>query len=94
MKYVLSNFSEVMVKKMLEEYLSKTDIPCKCDRCQADIMALALNRLPPRYFVSPKGEVLTNFESHLLPDKARVITEVVSAAKIVSEYPSHNIDDK
>jgi len=90
--YELRNFSEVIVKKTLEEYLPKANIPCKCERCEADIMAFALNRLPPRYFVSLKGEVLTNFESQMLPDKARVLAEVVAAAQIVATYPSHPRD--
>jgi competence protein ComFB len=88
--FELKNFSEVIVRKTLEEYLPKADIPCKCERCQADIMAFALNRLPPRYFVSLKGEVITNFESQTVPDKARVLAEVVAAAQIVATYPSHS----
>ncbi len=87
--YNLSNFSEVMVKQALDEYLPKANLPCKCERCQADIVAFALNRLPPRYFVSLKGEVMTHFESQMVPDKARVLSEVVSAAQIISAYPSH-----
>lgn len=92
--FLLKNFSEVIVKKALEEYLPKANIPCKCERCQADIMAFALNRLPPRYYVSQKGEVITNFESQMVPDKARVLAEVVAAAQIVAAYPSHSTDDK
>ena len=87
--FVLSNFSEVMVKQAMDEYLPKAELPCKCERCRADIMAFALNRLPPRYFVSLKGEVMTHFESQMAPDKARVLAEVVAAAQIVASYPSH-----
>ena len=79
-----------MVKRALEEYLPKSNLPCKCERCQADIIAFALNRLPPRYYVSLKGEVMTHFESQMVPDRARVLSEVVSAAQIISAYPSHN----
>ena len=88
--YQLNNFNEVMVKYALKEYLAKADLPCKCERCQADITALALNRLPPRYYVSLKGEVMTHFESQMAPDRARVLTEIVSAAQVVSSFPSHN----
>jgi competence protein ComFB len=92
--YELKNFSEDMVKIALEEYLPKANIPCKCERCQADIMAFALNRLPPRYFVSLKGEVITHFASQMVPDKARVLAEVVSAAQIVATYPSHSNENE
>lgn len=92
--YELKNFSEVLVKRTLEEYLPKANIPCKCERCQADITAFALNRLPPRYFVSLKGEVLTHFESQMVPDKARVLAEIVAAAQIIASAPSHSTDIK
>lgn len=89
--YELKNFSEVLVKKTLGDYLPKANIACKCERCQADILAFALNRLPPRYYVSEKGEVITSFESQMVPDRARVLAEIVSAAQVVSLYPSHPI---
>jgi len=92
--YVLKNFSEVLVERALEEYLSKVSVPCTCERCRADIIAFALNRLPPRYYVSLKGEVMTYFESQMAPDQARVLSEVVSAAQIVASYPSHPIEKK
>lgn len=94
MLYELNNFSELIVKRTLKEYLLKANIPCKCERCQADIMAFALNRLPPKYFVSLKGEVLTRFESQMVPDKARVLTEVVAAAQVIAASPSHSTDPK
>ena len=92
--YTLKNFSEVMVRRTLDEYLAKVNIPCKCERCRADIMTFALNRLPPRYFVSLKGEVITNFESQMVPDKARVLAEIVAAAQIVASDPHHSTDTK
>ncbi|NLO96479.1 MAG: late competence development ComFB family protein [Peptococcaceae bacterium] len=88
--YELKNFSEVMVKKALEEYLASNKIPCQCERCIADITAFALNRLPPRYYVSEKGEILTNYEAQLFPDRARVMTEVILATQIVAAAPSHD----
>jgi len=91
--YELRNYSESIVKKTLKEYLPKSDLPCKCERCQADIIALALNRLPPRYFVSLKGEVFTSFKAQTVPDKTRVLAEVISASRIVAANPSHPIDN-
>jgi len=90
--YELKNFSEVLVKKSLDEYLATNEIPCRCERCLTDIMAHALNRLPPRYYVSLKGEVITNFNAQLYPDKARVMAEVIIASQIVADAPSHSRD--
>ncbi|MFA6809333.1 MAG: late competence development ComFB family protein [Eubacteriales bacterium] len=90
--YELKNYCELQVKKALEEYLPKANIPCKCERCQADILAFTLNRLPPRYYVSEKGEFITSVETQLTPDKTRIISEIVAATQVVAAYPSHPID--
>jgi len=67
-------------------------ISCSCERCQVDIIALTLNRLPARYYVSLRGELILKLESIGLPDQVRVIAEVVRAAQEVSATPSHSID--
>ena len=90
--YDLKNQTEFAVHQALQDYLRKNVISCSCERCQADIMALALNRLPPRYYVSSRGEILTQWESHALPDQARVMADVVRAAQQVSATPSHTLD--
>ncbi|HHV65876.1 MAG TPA: late competence development ComFB family protein [Peptococcaceae bacterium] len=92
--YEFKNFSEVMVERILKDYLPQANLPCKCEKCQADIAAFALNRLPPRYYVSLRGEVLTNFEAQMVPDKARVLAEIVAAAQVVAAYPSHPLEEK
>ncbi|MDA8226561.1 MAG: late competence development ComFB family protein [Desulfitobacterium hafniense] len=90
--YELKNHTEIVVRQALQDYLKQTALPCACEHCQADILALALNKLPAKYYVSPRGEILTNWESQATPDQAKVMAEVVRAAQIVSAAPSHPID--
>lgn len=87
--YELKNHTESVVQNVLKEYMDKYKLPCSCERCQADIKALALNKLPSKYYVSLRGEILTHWESDSLPDKARVLSAIVLAAKQVAETPSH-----
>jgi Late competence development protein ComFB. len=87
--YDLKNHTEIVVYQALQDYLRQNKTSCTCELCQADIMALALNRLPPRYYVSLQGGIITQCESHALPDQARVMAEVVRAAQQVSSTPSH-----
>lgn len=89
MMYELKNHTEIAVYQALQDYLRQNKITCSCKRCQADIMALALNRLPPRYYVSLQGEILTQYEAHTLPDQARIMADVVLAVQQVSTSPSH-----
>lgn len=87
--YELKNHTEIVVYQALQDYLRQNKASCSCERCQADIMALALNRLPPRYYVSLQGKILTQCESHALPDQTRIMADVVRAAQQVSVTPSH-----
>ncbi|SDG88706.1 late competence development ComFB family protein [Desulfosporosinus hippei] len=88
----LKNHTEIVVQQALNKYLGNNTLGCSCERCQADIMALALNRLPARYYVSSRGEILTQLESQTSPDQARIMAEVVRAAQQVSATPSHQHD--
>ena len=90
--YELKNHTENVVNQALQDYLLKNKLLCSCERCKADILALALNHLPARYYVSSKGEILTQWESVALPDRVRVMAEVVRAAQQVSSSPSHPLD--
>ncbi|KJR48274.1 hypothetical protein UF75_1315 [Desulfosporosinus sp. I2] len=55
-------------------------------------MALTLNRLPARYFVSLRGELIMKSESHVLSDQVHVMAEVVRAVQQVSARPLHTLD--
>lgn len=55
-------------------------------------MALALNCLPARYYVSIRGEVIMKSESLVLSDQVRVMADVVRAVQKVSAKPSHKRD--
>lgn len=87
--FELKNISETIVREALQDFLRHATLPCTCPRCQADILALALNRLPPRYAVSLKGEILTEWESRALPSQTRIISEIVRASETVAQAPSH-----
>lgn len=87
--FELNNITETAVREVLHDYLSQAKLPCACERCQADIQALALNRLPPRYAVSLRGEIISQWESRALPSQTRIMSEIVRAAEIVAAAPSH-----
>lgn len=87
--YELKNHMESVAQQALKEYMTKVPLPCTCERCLADILALALNQLPAKYYVSLKGEILTQWESQSRPDQAKVIAAVARAAKQVEITPSH-----
>ena len=87
--FELINYTETSVHQALQDFLRENIISCSCEQCQADIMALALNRLPANYYVSNRGEIMTRWKSQLTTDKARIMADVVRAAQQVSASPSH-----
>lgn len=90
--YELKNHTEIAVRNALQDYLRQNTLTCSCERCQADILALALNHLPARYYVSLRGEIMTQWETQALPDQARIMAAVVRAAQQVNVTPSHALD--
>lgn len=87
----LYNHTETSVRQALQDFLRENTITCSCEHCQADIMALALNRLPAHYYVSQRGEIMTRWESRTTTDKARIMADVIRAAQQVSASPSHQL---
>jgi len=53
------NLIENLVKEELTSVLNKYPGICHCEQCQADILALALNHIPPQYVTGTRGLELT-----------------------------------
>lgn len=87
--HTFRNVMEHVVEEKLDE-LFKTYDGCKCDRCRADIMALTLNNLPPRYAVTDAGELFTKIQYTQKRYELEVIKQLASAANLVKEFPHHD----
>jgi competence protein ComFB len=84
----LRNYNEEWVKSYLERNIASFDV-CDCDDCRLDIMAIALNKLPPQYVVTEKGAIFASvgeMSHQRMVDLATAITEAVIT---VSNRPSH-----
>ena len=69
--------------------MGKREGICKCEKCYLDIMAIALNNLPPQYYVSQKGEVFSKLLASYMDTKIKVITEITKAIIQVQKEPHH-----
>ena len=86
---VLKNCMEDMVMEAMEGWFGNSEPGCRCERCRRDIMALALNHLPPKYVVSHQGEIFTQMEGLRLQSKTDVMFQVLEAIKKVTKNPRH-----
>ena len=85
----LHNYMEDIINHVLDSTLSRRDDLCKCDKCRLDIMALALNNLPPKYVVTDKGRIYTKLAELELQSKTDVIKEITKAINVVKGKPQH-----
>ena len=83
------NRMEPVTKTMVDELMQSQKGVCNCTRCRFDIMALALNALPPQYVVTEVGEVFTNIALASTQWRADVMMAVMKAIDIVRKKPRH-----
>ncbi len=85
----LINYTEVLVKQHFDEVIGKFDDVCKCQQCKFDILALALNKLPPKYVVSEKGAVFSKAQSFTTQSNVDVVGAITDAINKVKGRPNH-----
>lgn len=88
-EYKLKNQMEDAVFLILKEVLKNRDI-CKCERCQKDIMAVALNNLPTKYVVTEKGKIYAKTDLLSRQFRTDIIIQILNAIKLVSKNPNHD----
>lgn len=86
---VLKNYMEDVVDHLLSSVLQNYSDICKCEECQLDIMALALNNLKPMYFVTNAGVMYLKLNELNLQFRADVINEIMISIDKVSKKPRH-----
>jgi hypothetical protein len=83
----LVNAMEMTVKSHLQRLRAESpngDETCWCPLCRADMMALALSSLPPRYATRRSHDLASD------PKTAEaVLAEVLRAVRHVERYPKH-----
>lgn len=87
-KETLKNYMRDCVEDVLEVVMEKASC-CACEKCRLDVMAMALNALPPKYIVTKKGELYSKLHRLRQQFEVDVLTEVSRAAELVSKRPRH-----
>ncbi len=82
------NVMEYIIKNAAPQYMESFEV-CSCDHCTADVTALALSHLPPKYIVVDRDSVspLLNFYSTRFTQQ--VVVEMTKACAVVKENPHH-----
>jgi competence protein ComFB len=85
----LYNYMEEVVRDTLDKLISEREDVCKCQKCKLDMVACALNRLPPKYMVSDKGIIFTKLQEVEVQFRADVIRELTKAITLIGNKPQH-----
>jgi len=86
---LVKNMVEPMVWETIKKVLDSKPEACRCEKCQADMAAYALNKLPPKYVVSRKGEIIARTVSLDNKYYIAVLVAVTDAVEVVSRQPRH-----
>jgi len=84
----IKNYMEYLVEMNLDHIAEGLGC-CLCEKCRADITALALNHLPSKYVVSDEGEVFTKMSALQQQAEIDVTSAIMQAALTVSKNPRH-----
>jgi competence protein ComFB len=85
----LVNFMEEIVKKTLDDLLQEPSYSYLNldDKAKLDILAYALNHLPPRYAVTEKGLLFTRLNEFKQQFTTDIVVELTKAIKRVEANP-------
>ena len=88
----VTNLSEVLAMEILPSIIDRLG-GCKCPVCTANILALALNMLPPRYITTNEGKQYMKLLAYKSQHELDVIQAITKACLKVMSSPRHSIGD-
>ena len=86
--YVLVNVMESIVDDKIDYYLDKFNV-CRCARCRADVKALALTHLEPKYVVVDTSGISAFLSLYTNKFSSEVLFHLGQACMQVLENPRH-----
>ena len=83
------NLMEQFAGEVLGKQWEYLNLPCRCDICKADVLAITLNNLPTRYVTNLKGSLIVRASFQDDQYLADMLREIAKAVMIVAARPSH-----
>ena len=85
---VVNIMEEILTPELILDALKSNDT-CTCSRCQADVKALMLTRLPPKYIVADNTTVPMLLTFYRNKFRVAVLSQSMRACMKVKEHPRH-----
>jgi len=83
------NIMEELAEEAFENIVETLDC-CTCYECRNDIIAFALNQLPPKYVATRAGEAYS--KTFILRNQhyADIMAALTKGAQLVADHPRHS----
>ena len=85
---VLNVMEEILTPEVTLEMMQKNDV-CHCPRCQADVRALMLTRLQPKYVVAERSAIPMLMTYYRNKFRVAILSQSLRACIDVKENPRH-----
>lgn len=85
----VKNVMEMFVDQNLNSILDEIPGVCRCEQCVADIKAIVLNSMKPRYVSSSRGEIISKLSAFGQDNKVELLYVVKDAVDKVKSNPHH-----
>ena len=85
---VVNIMEEILTPELILDALKSNDT-CTCSRCQADVKALMLTRLPPKYIVADNTTVPMLLTFYRNKFRVAILSQSMRACMEVKEHPRH-----
>ena len=83
----MKNVSERLVTLAYQELLPSVPELCRCPVCKEDVLVYALNRLPPHYTSTLRGEVVSKLEMEAGQGSIDVTVVLLDGMRRVADAP-------
>jgi competence protein ComFB len=93
MEIGIRNYMEDLVQGKIQKVLEAMPDVCRCERCDMDRLAFALNSLPPKYVATSKGKLYAKLNVLQGQFDADIIRAITNAAVLVDKNPRHDDDE-
>ena len=83
----MKSVTEYLVSRAYDELAPTMPGICTCQVCRDDVLVFALNRLPPRYTSTLRGEVVSKLEMEVGQGSIDVTVELLEGMRRVAASP-------
>ena len=86
---MLVNVMQQIIEDKADKYIGIFDV-CRCSHCRKDVIALALNQMPPKYVVMSQKELLLKRDMYEVRYNCEAVAQLMQACQKVKDNPHHN----